>query len=65
MSANRPARVDAATAGLQLVVCMLVLAAAGFGIGSLVGLAVPLALIGLFAGVFVGLALVHARYRRI
>ena len=35
----------------------------GFGLGSLVGLAVPLGLIGLFAGVGAGLALVYARFR--
>lgn len=40
-------------------------AALGYGLGSLVDLAVPLGLLGLFAGVFVGLALVHARFRRI
>jgi hypothetical protein len=44
---------------------MLVFAGLGFGLGSLIDLAVPLALLGLFAGVFVGLALVHARFRRI
>jgi hypothetical protein len=44
---------------------MVALAAAGYGLGSLVGLAVPLGLLGLFAGVIVGLALVHARFRRI
>ena len=33
------------------------------GIGSLVGLEVPIGLIGLFAGVFVGLGLVYARFR--
>ena len=65
MSANRPARADAATAGIQLVTAIVVCAGAGFGVGSLVGLAVPLGLIGFFAGVFVGIGLVHARYRRI
>lgn len=44
---------------------MVVFAAAGYGLGALVDLAVPLGLLGLFAGVFVGLALVHARFRRI
>ena len=37
--------------------------AVGFGLGSLVGLATPLGLIGLFAGVGAGLALVYARFR--
>jgi hypothetical protein len=44
---------------------MVAFAAAGYGLGTLIGLAVPLGLLGLFAGVFVGLALVHARFRRI
>jgi hypothetical protein len=44
---------------------MLGCAATGFGLGSLVGLAVPLGLAGLFAGLVVGFALVYARYRRL
>lgn len=40
-------------------------AAAGFGLGSLVDLAVPFGLAGVFAGLIVGMALVYARYRRI
>ncbi len=38
-------------------------AAAGYGIGSLLGAAVPLGLAGLFAGLVVGFAVVHARFR--
>ena len=49
----------------MLIATMLLFAAAGFGIGSLLGLAVPLGLIGLFGGLVVGFVLVHARYRRI
>jgi hypothetical protein len=44
---------------------MIGCAAAGYGLGSLVGLAVPLGLAGLFAGLVAGLALVYARFRRI
>ena len=44
---------------------MVALAAAGYGLGSLVGLAVPLGLAGLFAGLVVGFALVYARFRRL
>lgn len=44
---------------------MLTLALAGYGLGSLVDLAVPLGLIGLFAGLAGGLALVYARFRRL
>jgi hypothetical protein len=56
-------RADAATAGLFVVVAMIVGAAVGYGLGSLVGLAVPLGLIGLFAGLAGGFALVYARFR--
>ena len=56
---------DAAMAGGMLVGAMLACAAAGYGLGSLAGLAVPLGLAGLFVGLVVGFALVHARYRRI
>ena len=44
---------------------MIVGAVAGYGLGSLVGLEVPLALAGLFAGLVVGFALVYARFRRL
>ena len=44
---------------------MIGCAAIGFGLGSLVGLAVPLGLGGLFVGLVVGFALVHARFRRL
>jgi hypothetical protein len=62
---RRSTGADAATAGFMLIATMLLFAAAGFGIGSLLGLAVPLGLIGLFGGLVVGFVLVHARYRRI
>jgi hypothetical protein len=65
MTSRRPTRADAASAGIGLVATMVAFAAAGYGLGTLIGLAVPLGLLGLFAGVFVGLALVHARFRRI
>jgi hypothetical protein len=61
----RGPRADAATAGLTLVGTMVVCAAAGYGLGSLVGLAVPAGLTGLFAGLAGGLALVFARFRRL
>jgi hypothetical protein len=57
--------VEAATAGWRLIGSMLACAAIGFGLGSLVGLAVPLGLAGLFVGLVVGFFLVYARYRRI
>ena len=57
--------VEAATAGMQMISTMVACAAIGFGVGSLVGLAVPLGLAGLFAGLIVGFALVYARYKRL
>jgi hypothetical protein len=44
---------------------MAVFAAIGFALGSLLGLAVPLGLVGLFAGLVVGFLGVYSRYRRI
>jgi hypothetical protein len=49
----------------MLVGAMVACAAAGYGLGSLAGLAVPLGLAGLFAGLVVGFALVYARFRRL
>jgi hypothetical protein len=65
MNARPPGRADAATAGSLVLGAMIGGAAAGFGLGSLVDLAVPLGLAGLFVGLGVGLGLVYARYRRI
>ena len=48
-----------------MIGAMVACAAAGFGLGSLVGLAVPLGLAGLFGGLIVGFALVYARYKRL
>jgi hypothetical protein len=44
---------------------MIGCAAAGYGLGSLAGLAVPLGLVGLFAGLVGGLVVVYARFKRI
>jgi hypothetical protein len=44
---------------------MVLCGAVGLGLGSLVGLSAPLGLVGLFAGLGVGLALVYARFRAI
>ena len=65
MTDHPSGRADAATAGMLLVGSMITCAAAGYGLGLLVGLAVPLGLLGLFAGLVVGFALVYARYRRL
>jgi hypothetical protein len=56
---------DAASAGLMIVVTFVLVAAIGYGIGSLFGAAVPLAFVGGFAGLFVGLWVVYTRFKNI
>ena len=65
MTGAPPGRADAAAAGALLIAAMVGCAAAGYGLGSLAGLAVPLGLAGLFVGLVVGVALVYARFRRL
>ncbi len=65
MNDERSPRAEASTAGLQLIVAMLIGGALGWGVGALFDLAVPLGLAGLFAGLFAGLGLVYARFRRV
>ena len=65
MTETRPTRTDAATAGVSLIGAMSAGAAAGYGLGSLLGLAIPLALIGFFAGLAAGFRLVYVRFRRL
>jgi hypothetical protein len=50
-------------AGSLVVATIVLCAAIGFGLGALVGVAVPLGIAGLFAGVVGGLALVITRFR--
>ena len=56
---------DAASAGLMIVVSLVLTAALGYGVGSLFGAAVPLAFIGGFAGLFLGLWLVYSRFKNV
>lgn len=56
---------DAASAGLMIVVTFVLVAAIGYGIGSLFGAAVPLAFVGGFAGLFVGLWVVYTRFKNV
>lgn len=56
---------DAASAGLMIVVSLVLVAAIGYGIGSLFGAAVPLAFVGGFAGLFLGLWVVYTRFKDI
>jgi len=50
-------------AGSLIVGSMVLGAAVGFGLGSLVGAAVLVGLVGLFVGLIGGFVLVHDRYR--
>lgn len=65
MSSGPSGSADAVIAGSLMIGAMLAAAAIGYGLGSLVGLAVPLGLAGLFVGLVAGFALVYARFRRI
>ncbi len=65
MTSGPPTRADAATAGIMVVGSMLAGAAAGYGLGSLFSLAIPLGLIGFFAGLVGGLLGVYARFKRL
>jgi hypothetical protein len=49
----------------MVVAAMVICGCGGYGLGLLVGLAVPLGLAGLFAGVVAGCALVYVRFRDI
>jgi hypothetical protein len=65
MTEGPPTRVDAATAGISVIGAMLAGSVVGYGLGSLLGLAVPFGLLGLFGGLVAGFALVYARFRRL
>lgn len=56
---------DAAAAGFLLIGTMLLLGAAGYGIGSFADLGVLGGVVGLLIGVLVGLGLVYARFRSV
>jgi hypothetical protein len=64
MSPQSPGR-DTAAAGAMVIASLILCAVAGYGVGTLVDLAVPFGLAGLFAGFVLGLVLVHARFRRV
>jgi hypothetical protein len=51
-----------AVAGSLLVATIVLCAAVGYGLGWLVGAAVPLGLVGLFVGVVAGIVLVAKRF---
>lgn len=54
---------DAAIAGMLGLAVTLLVAAAGYGIGSLFGWAIPCGIAGLFVGFGVGIAVVITRFR--
>jgi hypothetical protein len=56
---------DAASAGLMIVVSLVLGAALGYGLGSVAGAPVPLAFLGGFAGLLLGLWLVYTRFKNI
>lgn len=62
---TRPRGPDPRGAGVTLVAAVLLCGAVGLGIGALVGLPVPFALAGFFAGLAVGFALVYSRFKDI
>jgi len=49
----------------MIVVSLVLGAAAGYGLGSLFGAAVPVAFVGGFAGLFLGLWGVYTRFKDI
>jgi len=60
---NGPDRANPATAGATLLAIIVLGTAAGFGLGSLLGLIAPLTLAGLAVGFAAGIALVYTRFR--
>jgi hypothetical protein len=60
---DRPPTMRGAVAGSLLVATIVVCAAIGLGIGALVGAPVALGLVGLFAGVPLGIVTVIRRFR--
>ena len=59
---DRPPTMRGAVAGSLLVATIVLCAAIGFGLGALAGAPVPLGLVGLFAGVALGIVLVIRRF---
>lgn len=49
----------------MLLITIVVCAAVGLGIGTLLGLAAPLAVLGGFVGLVLGFGIVYTRFRNI
>ena len=62
---TEPSGGNPATAGMLVVASIVLVGAIGLGIGALLGVPVPFALAGVFAGLAVGLAVVYSRFRDI
>ena len=60
-----PSGRNPAGAGLTLVATILLCAGLGLGIGALVGLTALLGIVGVFAGLAAGFALVYSRFKDI
>jgi hypothetical protein len=54
---------DAGLAGLMIVSSAVLCAGIGLGLGALIGVPMPLAVVGVFVGFGLGFRLVYARYR--
>lgn len=63
MSRQRHNAAAAAGAGALAVSVTLICAAAGYGLGSLVGLEILLGALGLLAGFILGIVVVYVRYK--
>jgi len=62
---SQPPSGSAAAAGIMLLMTIVVCAAVGFGVGTLVGAAAPLAVAGGFVGLVLGFVLVYSRFKNI
>ena len=64
-SLSQPQNGSAAAAGIMLLLTIVVCAALGLGVGTLVGLAAPLAIAGGGVGLLLGFAVVYSRFKNI
>lgn len=56
---------EAASAGLMIIVSLVLGAAIGYGIGAAIGAPVPLAFGGGFVGLILGFRLVYTRFKNV
>jgi hypothetical protein len=60
---RRPGGTSPVAAGSLILASIILCAGIGFGVGALAGVPVLLGIVGLFAGVAAGIALVITRFR--